>query len=101
MSDVLGLKMAVQVTNSTSVPAEVIPANMRLNVDGDSTAPSSNETAVQIPPGSSKSISVEFHRYGDARCSEPMTLSLEHAVQLGSRDLPMRPVSFVPSNSDT
>jgi hypothetical protein len=101
VSDVLDLTVAVQVTNSTDVPATVDPGNVRLTVDGDVTPPQSRQLPIEIPPGSSKAISLKFLRYGDAKCNEPMTLSLEHGVRLGSRELQMQPVSFVPSGSDT
>jgi hypothetical protein len=101
MADVLDLEMAVQVTNSTDVPASVDPGNVRLAVDGDLTPPRAGGKPIEVAPGSSKSISLKFLRYGDAKCDEPMTLSLEHAVHLGGRELKMRPLAFVPSDSDT
>jgi hypothetical protein len=101
MSDVLDLTMALQVSNSAGEPATFLPEDLRLMVDGDVVSPDSHDPPAEIPPGFAKAVSVHFLRYGDAKCNEPMSLSLAHAVRLGNKELNVRPIYFTPTASDT
>jgi len=100
-SDVLHLNVTFQITNRSDAPAVVMPGDLRLLVGGDVTAPAKQDPPTEIGPGASREVAVRFVRYGDATCNQPMQLSLDHAVRLRDRELPLRPLSVVPNRSDT
>jgi hypothetical protein len=100
LADVLDLTMQVRITNEGDTPASITPDELRLLVAGDATAPSASDPPQQIAPGASCPVTLHFHRYGDAKCNEPMQLSFTHAVAIERRSVDLHPLVFVPSRSD-
>jgi len=101
LADVLDLTMQVRVTNEGRAPATVNPENLRLVVDGDTTAPAASDPPAEIAPGATRPVTVHFLRYGDAKCDEPMQLSLAHAVNVDRHPVDLHPLAFVPRGSDS
>ena len=92
--------MQVQVSNRGPASVEIAPQRFLLLVDGDATSPEAASAIETVTPGETKVLDVRFFRFGDATCKEEMKLSLDHAVKADAQEISLRPLSFVPSNSD-
>ena len=103
--DVLDLDMVVRVTNTSPLPVEVIPAQMRLLARGNSATPRASrprweDSPVQLAPNATTDVDVHFQRWGNAKCNQEMQLSVDGAMEMSGRSLAVRPLSFVASPSD-
>jgi hypothetical protein len=103
--DELDLDVVLRATNQSGVPVEVVPAEMRLLARGyspapDSTKPLSEDSPMTLPPNSTADVHVRFQRWGNAKCNQDMQLSLDRSLKMSGRDLPLKPLSFVPERSD-
>jgi hypothetical protein len=103
--DVLDLDMVVRITNTSQVPVEVLPAQMRLLARGNSPTPRASrpkweDAPVALAPNSTRDVSVHFQRWGNAKCNQEMQLSVDRAMEMSGRNLAVRPLSFVAAPSD-
>jgi hypothetical protein len=103
--DVLDLDVVVRVTNTSPLPVEVIPAQMRLLARGNAATPRLSrpkweDSPVQLAPNATTDVNVHFQRWGNARCDQQMQLSLDHSMEISGRDVAIRPLSFVAARSD-
>jgi hypothetical protein len=93
---ILDLVLAVSVTNAGLTPVTVDPAHLTLVVRGDASRPDDHDAPFTLAPGRSSLTRAHFHAWSDAKCTEPMTLTLE-----GVLPTPPRSLSFIPEASDT
>ena len=103
--DVLDLDMMVKVTNASSAPVTVNPAELRLLARGNSpvaraSRPKWGDDAVEIAPHSSADVHVRFQRWGNARCDQEMQLSMGAAVVQSGQNVTLAPISFVATRTD-
>jgi hypothetical protein len=100
-ADILGLDIQMRVTNSAVSPMTFDPAKVRLLADGESRTPHRSDGAETIAVGTSKTFTVHFlERDDNLACNVPMALAIDGAAEIGSAPLPLRPLSFLASNTD-
>jgi hypothetical protein len=100
-ADVLGLDIQMRVTNAAVASVMFDPSKVRLLADGEARRPHRSDSAETIPAGASKMFTVHFlERDDNLACNVPMALAIEGAAEIGSSPVPLRPVSFLVSNTD-
>ena len=53
-----------------------------------------------LRPRSSRDFHAHFSYDGDASCTSNLAVTTDHVVELEGRDLPLRPLTFQPSDQD-
>jgi hypothetical protein len=104
--DVLNLEMVVRVTNGTSSPVDIMPAQMRLLARGNSQVPRSSKPKwedgpLELQPNASTDVRVHFQRWGNAKCDQEMQLSPGRSMEMSGKDVTLPPLSFVATRTDT
>jgi hypothetical protein len=100
-ADILGLDIQMRVTNSAGSALTFDPRRVRLLADGEARAPHRSDASETIPSGGSKTFTVHFlERDDNLACNVPMALAVDGAAAIGSSPIPLRPVSFLASNTD-
>jgi hypothetical protein len=100
-ADILGLDIQMLVTNAAGSALTFDPGKVRLLADGEARAPHRSDASETIPSGGSKTFTVHFlERDDNLACNVPMALAVDGAAAIGSSPIPLRPVSFLASNTD-
>jgi hypothetical protein len=92
----LDLYLEVNVSNAGPAPVTIVPASLSLVLRGDASLPHDSDAPSTLPPGASSRVRVHYIAWSNARCNEPMSLSLA-----GALPAPPAPLGFVPEASDT
>ena len=95
----LGIRVAIE--NDGQGTIMVAPENLRLIVGGAPTAPASPPQPFELLPGATRKLNLQFEHQGDSGCNASLSLALEKVVLAGARPVALRPVSFVPSSTDS
>ena len=90
----------VRVTNDGGAPVRIVPTHLHLLVGGDATPPDGAGSPVDIASGHASGLRLHFHRWGNATCAAPMSLSLDGALEIQGRPLRLRALTFVPEAGD-
>jgi hypothetical protein len=100
-ADILGLDIQMRVTNSAGSALTFDPGKVRLLADGEARAPHRSDASETIASGGSKTFTVHFlERDDNLACNVPMALAVDGAAAIGSSPIPLRPVSFLATNTD-
>lgn len=94
---ILDLVLALRVTNGGPAPLTIDPARLALVVRGDANLPDEHGAPVTIGPGLSSPVRVHYRAWSNARCDEPMSVSLDAALSVPT----LQPLTFTPEASDT
>jgi hypothetical protein len=94
---ILDLELAMRVENRDAAPFELVPAQIELRVRSDAALPDGHGVPLRLDAHEGTVVRVHFHAWSNARCDEPMSLSLAGALAGG----PPLVLSFVPEASDT
>jgi hypothetical protein len=97
----LDLEIRVAIRNDTHETLTVQPESLRLVVPGSSAPPVGPPHALQVGPGATVNVNVHFDHQGDLACNSSLALALANTILIGGRPLTLRPVSFVPSTSES
>jgi len=95
----LGVRVAIE--NESGETITVTPQNLRLLVGNASDAPMVAPEPLEIAPGGKAKVSLRFQHRGDVGCNANLSLALDKVVVTGVHALELRPVSFVPSTTET
>jgi hypothetical protein len=100
-ADILGLKLRMEVSNSTEAAISFDPAKVRLLADGEARKPHKSDPSATVLAGGSKIFEVRFlERDDNLACNVPMALGVTGAATANSSPLPLRPIAFVVSRDD-
>jgi hypothetical protein len=94
---ILDLVLALRVTNGGAAPITVDPARLSLVVRGDANLPDEHGPPLTIGAGLSSPVRVHYRAWSNARCDEPMSVSLDAALSVPT----LQPLTFTPEASDT
>ena len=100
LNEILDLVLDVRVTNDGRAPVRIGPTHLQLLVGGDATPPDGAGPPVDLASGRASELRLHFHRWGNATCAAPMSLSLDDALERGGRPLRLRALTFVPEAGD-
>ena len=96
----LDLDLIFHVVNDGSARAEVHPSRVSLVVHGRAYPSDSSTRDLTVRPRSQRDFHAHFSYDGDVSCASNMSVSTEHVIELDGRELPLRPLSFQPSDQD-
>jgi hypothetical protein len=96
LNGILDLVLALRVTNGGPTPLTIVPARLVLHVRGDTAPPDDFDAPLTLAPGDSAPVRVHYRAWGNARCDEPLALSLD-----GALSAPFPLLTFTPEASDT
>ena len=91
------LVLALRVTNGGTAPITVVPGRLALVVRRDANLPDDHGPPLTIGPGVSSAVRVHYRAWSNARCDEPMSVSLDAALSVPT----LQPLTFTPEASDT
>jgi hypothetical protein len=94
---ILDLVLALRVTNAGPAPITIVPARLALVVRGDANLPDDHDAASTLAPGRSSTVRVRYRAWINARCNEPMSISLDGALS----EPTLQPLTFTPEAADT
>jgi hypothetical protein len=94
---ILDLELAMRVENRDAAPVALLPAQIELRVRGDTALPDGHGVPLQLDAHQSTPLRIHFHAWSNARCDEPMSVSVAGALS----GAPPVVLTFVPEASDT
>jgi hypothetical protein len=96
----LDLDLVFHVVNDSSTRASIHPDRVSLVIHGRAYPPDSQSHDLVIRPRSQRDFHAHFSYDGDASCANNMSVTTAHVVELDGRELPLKPMSFQPSDQD-
>lgn len=94
----LDLGVELQIQNNTAQPIAFRPRNVQLVLGPDTDTPVEAEDSRTVAPQGKEIVRITFQRGATKGCSQPMTLVLNNAVQIGNHPIPLKRISFVASS---
>jgi hypothetical protein len=94
---ILDLELALRVTNGGPASITIVPARLSLVVRGDVAEPDEHDAPFSLAPGATAPVRIHYRPWINARCDEPMAVSLDAALSAPT----LRPLIFTPEASDT
>jgi len=96
----LDLDLMFHVINGASSRATIHPGRITLVVHGRAYPPDAFNRDIVLRPRSSRDFHAHFSYDGDISCASNLAVTTDHVVELDGRDLPLRPLTFQPSDQD-
>lgn len=96
----LDLDLMFHVVNGASSRATIHPGRISLVVHGRAYPPDAFNRDIVLRPRSSRDFHAHFSYDGDISCASNLAVATDHVVELDGRDLPLRPLTFQPSDQD-
>jgi hypothetical protein len=96
----LDLDLIFYVRNGASSRITIHPGRVSLIVHGRAYPPDAFNRDVSLRPRSSREFHAHFSYDGGASCTSNLAVTTDHVVELDGRELPLRPLSFQPSDQD-
>jgi len=96
----LDLDLIFHVVNDASARATIHPDRILLMVHGRAYTPDASNRESMLRPRSQKDFHAHFSYDGDASCTSNLSVVTAHAIELEGKELPLRPLSFQPSDQD-
>ncbi len=96
----LDLDLIFYVINGASSRVTVHPGRVSLIIGGRAYPPDAFNKDIYLRPRSSREFHAHFSYDGGASCTSNLAVTTDHVVELEGRDLPLRPLSFQPSDQD-
>ena len=96
----LDLDLIFYVRNGASSRITVHPGRVSLIVHGRSYPSDAFNRDLSVRPRSAHEFHAHFSYDGGASCTSNLAVTTDHVVELEGRDLPLRPLTFQPSDQD-
>jgi hypothetical protein len=96
----LDLDLVFHVINDAGTRVTIHPGRISLTVRGRSYPPDAFNRDVTLRPRSQRDFHAHFSYDGDVSCAANMAVTVDHVVDIDGRDLPLRPLTFQPSDQD-
>ena len=96
----LDLDLVFHLINDSSLRASVHPSRINLTVRGRNYPSDSSTRDLIVRPHSQRDFHAHFSYDGDVSCARSMSVTTDHVIELDGRELPLKPLSFQPSDED-
>lgn len=96
----LDLDLIFYVINGAHSRVTIHPGRVSLIVQGRAYPPDAFNKDISLRPRSSREFHAHFSYDGGASCTSNLAVTTDHVIELEGRDLPLRPLSFQPSDQD-
>jgi hypothetical protein len=96
----LDLDLIFYVRNGASSRVTIHPSRVSLIVHGRSYPPDAFNKDISLRPRSSHEFHAHFSYDGGASCTSNLAVTTDHVIELDGRELPLRPLTFQPSDQD-
>jgi hypothetical protein len=96
----LDLDLVFHLVNDSSTRASVHPSRINLTVRGRNYPSDSSTRDLIVRPHSQRDFHAHFSYDGDVSCARSMSVTTDHVIELDGRELPLKPLSFQPSDED-
>ena len=96
----LDLDLVFHLVNDSSARASVHPNRVYLTVRGRSYPSDASTRDLTVRPHSQRDFHAHFSYDGQVSCASSMSVTTEGVVEPDGRELPLKPMSFQPSDED-
>jgi hypothetical protein len=97
----LDLEIRIAIRNDTHETLTVLPKSFRLVGADKPHSPVGPPRTLRVEPGAKIDLNVRFEHRGDVGCNASLGLILANGILVGDRPLGLRPVSFIPSATES
>jgi hypothetical protein len=96
----LDLDLEFHIVNDARTPIKVHPDHVALVIRGRAYPPDAANNDILLRPRKERDFHAHFSYDGDASCASSMAVAMAHVVEIDGRDLPLKSMSFQPSDQD-
>jgi len=96
----LDLDLVFHVVNDAKARVTIHPDRVALVIHGRAYPPDAANNEMMLRPRAQRDFHAHFSYDGDASCASNMSVAVAHVVELDGRELPLKAMSFQPSDQD-